>query len=214
MKKILKYGMSCETGKMVSIMNSPNGEACNCVCAECGETLIARQGEANEWHFAHKNGKTCIYSPETALHLLAKEIVVEENMIILPDGRNFQYTEYNLEKWMPGLRPDIKISNGYETIFIEIAVTNKIKSAKEDKIRDANLVVMEIDLCDVDRAICKEKLKDIVIHKHSRKRFIVESKDSFEREVKGDNWIINLLFILLGVVAIWTIGRCVKRNYT
>ncbi len=39
-------------GKMVYIEDVPNGLACNCICPQCHEPLIARNGgEIREHHF-------------------------------------------------------------------------------------------------------------------------------------------------------------------
>jgi hypothetical protein len=95
---------------------------------------------------------------------------------------------------------------------VKLVVTNKIKSVKDAKIKEANWVAMEIDLRDVDRTICREKLETIIIQDCARKRMIIESKESLEPVHKGNNWIVYLLLIILGTFAICTIGKWLKRT--
>ena len=41
------------TGRMVYIDDVPNGLACNCICPNCKEQLLARHGMERAHHFAH-----------------------------------------------------------------------------------------------------------------------------------------------------------------
>jgi ribosomal protein S27AE len=62
-----------------------NGINCNCVCPNCGGKLLAKHGEVKEHHFAHE-AKECdiTIAQETALHIIAKEIISEMKYIVLP----------------------------------------------------------------------------------------------------------------------------------
>jgi len=46
-------------GNFVRVEDVSRGHACDSVCACCGESLSARQGEEREWHFAHQPGEHC-----------------------------------------------------------------------------------------------------------------------------------------------------------
>lgn len=72
---------------------------------------------------------------------------------------------------------------------------------------------MEIDLCDVDRAISRDNLETIIIQYYTRKRMIMQTRETFEPEIKRDNWILKLLYIVLGALAFWVIVRLVKSTY-
>jgi hypothetical protein len=208
MNEVLTSGMSRVTGKMVSIDEAKNGKNCNCICAECRETLIARQGENNQWHFAHLSGKTCTGAIETALHRLAKQIVAENNWIRLPDGKIFNYSERKQEAIVQGLRADVLISNEAETILVEIFVTHKIKTSKEQVIIFNNLKVLEIDLSDIDRNISKIELKQILIDQGSRKRIIQEMKES--PADNESNWLSKLAIAAIILLAVLVICKWVK----
>lgn len=66
-----------------------------CYCPECGEKLVARMGEINNWHFSHTGNKKCNGNFETSLHLYAKELIKRSNKVLLPLLSVGDYLEYN-----------------------------------------------------------------------------------------------------------------------
>lgn len=60
-----------------SVEEVARGLACECACTSCGDQVIARQGEIREWHFAHAAESDCEGGAETALHLAAKQLLLE-----------------------------------------------------------------------------------------------------------------------------------------
>lgn len=62
-------------GKLVSIRQVGRGLQPDCRCPACGSPLIARKGAIRQHHFAHKSGNSCETAAETALHLLAKQVI-------------------------------------------------------------------------------------------------------------------------------------------
>ena len=143
----------------------------NCFCYECGSPLIARLGEKNIWHFAHKNSdKKCSATTESWLHKYAKQIIMQNKYITIPglwasqyiDSNNFSdfiykskmfepyKSKYNivaLEKNYKEFKPDaiIQLENGIE-IAIEIRVTHKVDKNKKEKVKKSNLDMIEICL--------------------------------------------------------------------
>ena len=66
------------------------GLKCNCICAACKRSLVAKMGEVKAPHFAHYVEKGTILdcsaqkANESGLHQMAKEIVKESTYINLP----------------------------------------------------------------------------------------------------------------------------------
>ena len=95
----LTYALN-DSGKMVFVDDVPNGLACNCRCPQCHEPLVAKNGgEIKVHHFAHANGSECKGAYETALHIIAKEIIATEKTLMLPkyllfNGSKFQHYPY------------------------------------------------------------------------------------------------------------------------
>lgn len=152
-----------------------SGLSCNCVCASCGATLVAKKGQKNRHHFAHYESDETAYCRETALHLAAKEILLQIGKIQLPlleiesntklSLFNEPYSESKIffeekqsiravkeEIWLEngGFRPDIKceveIEGAWSDLIIEIAVTHKVEINKEKKVEKSDLNAIEIDL--------------------------------------------------------------------
>ena len=67
------------------------GLKCNCICAACKRSLVAKMGEVKAPHFAHYVEKGTILdcsaqkANESGLHQMAKEIVKESTYINLPE---------------------------------------------------------------------------------------------------------------------------------
>lgn len=154
------------------ISDVPRGLACACVCVDCGEPLLARKGSKRRAHFAHANPTACSGGAETALHLIAKELMSKIRHIALPDyrlrlerklrksgvmitlhqtvteSRGLRVTRAETESREPGFTPDVTLhlvdGTRKDRMFVEIAVTNKVRRDKMRKIRKAGFPAVEI----------------------------------------------------------------------
>ncbi|MFQ3172618.1 MAG: hypothetical protein ACI9DG_002659 [Oleispira sp.] len=131
LNNIKLLGYACKEGMLVHISEVDTGLACGCICPNCGERLIARKGEMNEHHFAHDHNSDCIGAYESALHLLAKEVVSQGRELFMPeleievslvgfDGIELfqkdtasayilQYGEVQVEQAVDDYRPDLTL---------------------------------------------------------------------------------------------------------
>ena len=166
--KLLQSFAVNNVGKIVSIREVANGKACDCACPECGEVVIARQGEIRQWHFAHASGADCSGSAEGALHHAAKQLIVEEGRVLLPslvvrhsvrldDGRRGEgsaalpeetavLTEPRLEVQFGAIRADVAAQYRDESLLIEIAVTHFADDAKRQELSTLGIACVEIRL--------------------------------------------------------------------
>ena len=65
-----------QSNRLLFVSEVPRGLACQCRCVVCNESLIARQGEVREHHFAHASGREpCDVSHESLLHRYAKQVI-------------------------------------------------------------------------------------------------------------------------------------------
>lgn len=140
-------------GHLVGIDDVANGSRCGCVCPKCGEKLVARNGGTQmQHHFAHSADSTCMGSAETALHLLAKEVLQKTRRLMLPDfygyeGSVMDFDEVILEEWQEDscLRPDcIGVKYGHR-LWIEIKVNHAVDEDKLRYIREHKQGCVEID---------------------------------------------------------------------
>lgn len=84
-KSHLFWGLDKETDEVVYISQvKSRGLECNCRCAHCGEDFIARLGDVNKHHFAHKSNYECVYSNEIAVYLLVKRLLQSMEKLLIP----------------------------------------------------------------------------------------------------------------------------------
>lgn len=63
----------------------PNGKACGCICPECKSSLVAKNaGQKVRPHFAHTAGMGSELCGETAMHLMAKQVLTRSHQLVLP----------------------------------------------------------------------------------------------------------------------------------
>ncbi|MBR3542510.1 MAG: hypothetical protein IKN82_02305 [Treponema sp.] len=178
-------------GKSVYIDDVPNGAKCNCHCADCGGELIAKNnGKIKHHHFAHANGNDSLKCSQTALHLLAKEIIAEEKMVPIP--RNNTITFYKAdsveqEKYMEDIRPDIYATCEDRPFIVEILVTHETDEDKQQKIAAHKVSAVEIDLSEMNFN-SKEDVKNALFNPQNIKilydddeRMISERKDALSK---------------------------------
>ena len=101
-------------GNLIHIDSVENGNNCGCTCPHCKEPLCAKnRGEIQTHHFSHQSGTDCEGAYETAVHLLAKKILVEcKKLRVFYD--NGERETLDLEEAIPeyydketGLTPDM-----------------------------------------------------------------------------------------------------------
>lgn len=145
------------SGNIVSISDVRSGHQCNCVCIDCGSALIAKKGTENTHHFSHapqdiNNIRECYWSPETEIHIMAKEIILEDKILEVPLGIvnpkiiKIKFDEVYLEVRGENRIPDIVGYIEGEAINIEIAVTHFCDMEKIVELKKLNKNCIEINL--------------------------------------------------------------------
>jgi hypothetical protein len=147
----------------------PNGLGCGCICAGCRQPLVAKQGKVKEWHFAHSVGGDCVGAVESAIHRMAKQMIMERRAIYVPPyvirrhigGQTWQrhLEEVAQAEGLLNLRscreeprldtrqPDILavMPDGHE-IAIEVAFTHFCDEEKIGWLKARGLTTLEIDV--------------------------------------------------------------------
>lgn len=139
--------------RTVFIDDVPNGKDCGCVCKECGGELIAKNnGNIKAHHFAHKSGNDSIKCSQTALHLLAKEIIAEEKRIPAFADGGIKFVEADFveqEKNLGDIIPDLYAEHNGKPVAVEIFVSHAVDDEKIAKIQNHRLTTFEIDLSEL-----------------------------------------------------------------
>lgn len=215
------YGL--RDGQIISVEDlNPNSEVglkCNCFCPSCGEPLNAKiRGKKREKHFAHKSGADCGKAYESALHILAKQVIDEGVEISLPPiestygNRGFFVVDgiirfpacYSMtkpiipdkgetvvEKDMGAFRPDVSIKHNGIELFIEIQVTHPVDDEKKRRIQEKKISCIEIDFSYYKDKILKESdIRDAFVGKDNN----VEIRWIYNKKIKEqDDFIQNNL---------------------
>jgi hypothetical protein len=135
-------------------------------CPGCGDPLVPHLGSVRARHFAHEPGSTCpLTSPETALHLNAKERLLflceeafsERGRVVLrarcPGCRRPMPLdlaevgdEARDEERLGALRPDVLIlRSGRPVLALEVLVTHAVDAEKEAALAALGVPAAEID---------------------------------------------------------------------
>lgn len=192
-----------EDNKIKHISEVSNGDKCNCKCVKCHAKLTAVNNEKNkrEHHFRHKNSD-CNGAPETALHLLAKQIIEENAEIRIDEDKLFTYSNVESESTLNDFVPDIIVTDEptNKKWLIEIAVTSFVNDEKLKKIKRANENCLEVNLKNIDRNITPSELKPIVLNELNNRKIL-------HKKINNSNWAEILFWatvIYLGLKAIFT----------
>ena len=71
-------------GQLVHLVDVSRKLGCRCVCVVCAHPLVAKKGAIRRHHFAHLRETDCHGAPETALHLLSKELMSQLSTFAIP----------------------------------------------------------------------------------------------------------------------------------
>ncbi len=179
----LVYGQAAD-GSLVHISVAKKGLACQCMCpGGCGSELIARKRAATP-HFAHRSLHECTTAPETALHKLAKQIISDAKILVVPeriatygsetaklsDLKEIQLDSVRMEaRDFSSIVPDLYVTAKGRELLVEIFVTHVCDEDKVALIRSGGIAALEIDLSRIKRDAAPEAVKEAVIRSAPRK---------------------------------------------
>lgn len=203
-KPYLTYALDAD-GKLIHVNSVLTGLACKCFCPHCKSELVAKNsGNRKVHHFAHANGSDCVGAIESALHKMAKDILQEHKLIMLPPiqrngtGRQTVFSNVELEVFDKelSLRPDcIGYTGNGRYIWVEFKRTHEVDVKKAGKIISAKVDCVEIDLNSCELAPIKvrsfiessnEKRKWIYNHENPQ-TFQVYEKNSHTQYHDSDD---------------------------
>ncbi|XZH79086.1 hypothetical protein ACSW8S_19645 (plasmid) [Clostridium perfringens] len=177
----IEYGFKNDI--LVHISEVEKGLDCGCSCPCCGSLLVAKKGAKVSHHFTHYNRNECEGAYETILHMLAKEILSENNCIVGPEimiGPNdmltdrslIHYDDVILEKKIGNIVPDVVLYKAGRPMIVEIFVTHNVDLVKREKINKLGISVLEVNLSKISRGITKDELESILLYKSECKAWI------------------------------------------
>tara|TARA_R110002074_G_C12519592_1_gene664096 strand:+ start:585 stop:2426 length:1842 start_codon:yes stop_codon:yes gene_type:complete len=166
------------------------------MCPQCNHPLIARKGSINRHHFGHAADSVCTGAPETALHLIAKEIIYSRLRLALPElvaeynGVTLQVVKAQTVffdsaikefRHEVGIIPDIFVVKNDRKLMVEIFVTHECDEEKISEISKTGVPSVEIDLSKFPRDATPSEIEDAVISSASR-RWLYHPREVAARE--------------------------------
>lgn len=170
--------------RLVHVSEVARGLDCDCHCPHCCTPLVARRGEIRVAHFAHRGGQACYWARETAIHLLAKEIIGGHSSLELPavhsryhdrvlaGSRRLRYSNVRIEKRFHDIIPDIIVTGEGVDFIIEVFVTNKVRLAKAAKIRQQQTHAIEVDVRDLRHVLDRREVTKQIIGETTNKAWL------------------------------------------
>ncbi len=163
----LKYAFN-GNGELITISEAESGMSEDYLCPKCGSILIAKKGNIRTHHFAHYNFEHCTGGQETALHIMAKDIILQHKYLRFPSDDKkpniIKFDDIKLEQYYYEMIFDALGIVENEYIAIEIQVTHAIDQAKEDKVYKHSISMIEIDLSKyLGTDLSREELTRIVL---------------------------------------------------
>lgn len=201
--KAVKNPYGLRDGELVSVEEVDRGLACNCTCPGCGNPLEAHKGDIRLPYFSHYRGAECGVGYETALHLLAKEVLSETKRLLLPKlfacpdrsiwregtkihqvwvvhkGTRIEFEKVWVEAALGEIIPDVILEVQNRKLLVEIKVTHGVDKEKFAKIEALDISTIEFDFSASDRAITKEELKTALVGNY------------MPRGIGGGRWIYH-----------------------
>lgn len=193
----MKYGL--KDGILVHINDVQSGLKCNCVCPECASPLVARKGQKVSHHFAHYKSADCNHGTETALHIMAKNIIFQKKRLFVPRtpksiymddsiGRIVEFEYAEVEKQLSDtVRSDILLHTGDRFLNVEIKVTHEVDFHKRIELFNLGIPTIEIDLSGIRSSFDADIIENAILKGMFTKLvFSPKAKDIFAKQLLGE----------------------------
>jgi hypothetical protein len=196
LRKDIEIPYALRAGVIVHVSEVDRGLDCGCVCARCGEDLVARKGASRQHHFAHYRESDCAGAVESLLHRLAKELLSNTKSLALPAymfraksrprfGRPTVSIEREIlaasrvsigsvavEQLLGPIVPDLLLRSVEGDLILEIAVSHRVDKAKLRHIRRMNIPAIELSLMAEDVLLSRAELLKRLIEDTSIKSWL------------------------------------------
>jgi len=153
--------------------DTDRGLACECACPGCGSALVANQGDFKRPYFSHYQSGECTGGYESAVHLMAKQVIEDSKYIMVPEyrrilqrtlptgdvlseeivipGEKLVFVDVYVEQTLDGLRPDVVgVTDDGTRVLIEVYVTHAVTNDKRERFAGKNLIELDLSLLSQD----------------------------------------------------------------
>ena len=165
----LKVPFGLKDGRLHRPDDVPSGLPCGCICPACETKLVANHGKQKRSYFSHYRTESCAGGFETAVHLMAKQVILDEMRLRIPPitipfefspiedekpirssvsypERDVELVDVVAEKQQGRWRPDpTGTLKNQAPLYIEILVTHAVEEEKAETLDN----LMEVDLSNI-----------------------------------------------------------------
>ncbi|MBK7970948.1 MAG: hypothetical protein IPK08_19635 [Bacteroidetes bacterium] len=194
---------------------------CQCYCLECDEKLEAVlefKDPTRIPFFRHSKNLSCEGAPETALHELGKQILVENNRINIKNHGNIFYSNPVAEKRFEKIRPDVTAIFEGKPIHFEIYVTHAVDAGKAKFLAENKIKSVEINLSNCQTTSFEEIKRMVLEQTELQTVFYWQEKEAVETLIAKqveNNWfeqVLKAAFFLLMILGIIRLFRNIGRS--
>lgn len=164
--KTFQLGKDKISGRILDIQEVQSGLNCNCVCPNCGDDLVAVQGQQRAWYFRHHEQKDCESGYQKGLLALAIQVLKNNSYLYLPKYGRISYQgvqAYQQPSDLP-LESDVVLYTEHYPIYLQFKLSEGQETGGYPGFENADENIVEIDLSD----------------------YVYESKSHFENHLLGD----------------------------
>jgi len=174
-------------GKTVHIDDVESGLACESICFECGEKMVARKGTVKRHHFAHYSSTTCNGGGESLIHRIAKEVLLESKTLVTPayihrhsksfskiiqETKTVNFDCVSLEVDMIGYRVDAVGYVKNKKLAVEIVYTHAPSVEKIKAFQEMGIPAIQINIDALDLLSTKIEYHEQVVLGTSNKTWL------------------------------------------
>ena len=167
----------------------------NCYCLKCDEKLQAVlefQDKDRIKFFRHDANPNCEGSQETALHELAKQILLDNLYVTTKEYGKISFTDAVAEKRLEQKRPDITATYDGKKLYIEVYVSHAVDIGKEKFFVDKKYRSLEINLSECTTSDIDE-IKRLVLDELSNKKvFYWLDETQIVEQVTNKDWTTQI----------------------
>jgi hypothetical protein len=198
----LTIGFALFENRLVAAASLTRGDTGPFFCPACRGRVFAHLGDIYRWHFKHQRKAACASSTgltaaETALHLMAKQILCEALYIrtpasmlraetragtlevcVAPEGK-VEWTEQGrAEAQLGTLRPDFLAHTTEGPFIVEVRVTHRVDSEKRGALSALGIPAIELDLSREERLQSIEALRHTVLDALHNKHWLAPPRQA------------------------------------
>ena len=211
---LIPFGLRERDGHLVDVSIVPRGKQCGCICPSCHTSLVARQGEDREWHFAHashgvyrETDRECTFSFYLSVRLMAKQLIGASCELKLPEYREHAFSyfkvgqerrnvEYLITREQNIKLEDVEVEKSFQGIRID--VFGKVKQypfgiyfthpSREQPVDPERFQKMHIGIIEIDLTDLKERLAQA---RSSGSTYEIALKNFLASDIQSKRWLYH-----------------------